>query len=289
MNAPAHIPEGVILNNPLNLEHTPGITWIGQTPDQPHPKLVKFRTIAYGYRAPNHDLLHHFKGQNPTVKQIVAVWAPAADGNDDAAYTAAVVGRTGLTGEVNLVEDMDVLLHAMTIQEQGYFPWTDADIHAGIALDGVRPQPKPAAPPATAPAAPEQPPATPVATPVPSAAPALPPWATVYPPVLDPIPIPDPAPPERPPILVTTFQPAMPPSEPVMPPTPVDAPMNPFLPSQSTTAAMGSAAAVTLLVWILSLFHVVVPPEAQTALTILISLAAGYAAKGGRAIHTEGN
>jgi hypothetical protein len=94
-----------------------------------------------------------------------------------------------------------------------------------------------------------------------------------------------------PPLVVhPVFTPPEPPPvpEPTPTPPPGDVP-NPFTPSQSTTVSVGGGGALAIvLMWALGLAHIPVTPEAAMALGVILSSLAGYVAKGGRAIHTQG-
>jgi hypothetical protein len=241
---------GLKLNNPLNIERVAGQTWIGQTYEQPDATFVNFVSPQYCYRAAARIVMRHYQPGKTLVQNVVAAWSPATAGNPVAAYVANVEQWMGHRGPLDLPAQLPELFHAMTRQEQGYCPYDDAVILEGLALDGVEPHPAEAPPP--------------VAIPVPAPV-DLPPAET-------------PEPFEDPPVVAL----------PAPTPPPVDAP-NPFVPSQSTTSSLGlGAAASVLLVWVLDQFHLHMDPEQAMAAGVVISTLAGYFAKGGRAIHTQG-
>jgi hypothetical protein len=257
-------------NNPLNIKRIPGKQFLGTIPGT--GPFEDYADPKWCYREAAKTILHHYVPGKFTVRNLVngtdtwPGWAPAKDGNPVDAYVANLVRWTGFSGPLDLPRQFPELLHAMTRQEKGSYPYPDdSPIFDGLALDGLVVEPeKPAAASSPVPA----PKPTPEATaPSPSSAAA----ADLPPEAHEPSPVPEPPP------------------EPAMPPPPVDAP-NPFTPSQSTTSSLGvGGAASILLVWVLSLWHVQMTPEQAMAAGVLISSLAGYFAKGGRSIHTQGN
>jgi hypothetical protein len=137
------IPRGVALNNPLNIERE-GIPWVGLSPDQPDSVFCKFLSVEYGFRAAFKNLRTYQLHDNVnTIRALVSRWAPPEDHNDTDGYIAAVAHRCGLDpdGAVDLTAwvDTHLIVHAMTIQEQGSFDqfFTGAQLRDGALLAGV--------------------------------------------------------------------------------------------------------------------------------------------------------
>ena len=81
-------------NNPGNLRDSSGTIW----PSLPHDSggFVIVPSASAGWDALKHDLsLKAARGM--TLEQTISAWAPAADGNNTAAYLASVAARTGLS------------------------------------------------------------------------------------------------------------------------------------------------------------------------------------------------
>jgi len=63
------------------------------------------------------------------------------------------------------------------------------------------------------------------------------------------------------------------------------APLPALTPSNSTTfSALGGALSV-IVIWVIGLFHVVIPPEVAASIAVVVSTFAGYIPRSGR-IHT---
>jgi len=126
-------PLGVRLNNPANLRsfgHTPTVLTGSGT-------FAKFPTAEAGVAAAAGNLLayqqrHHLN----TIAQIIARWAPSSE-NNTAAYIRQVSRATGFapSATLNLSDPgtMQKLLTAMISHEQGYNPYSQSIISAGIA------------------------------------------------------------------------------------------------------------------------------------------------------------
>lgn len=142
-------PRGIRNNNPGNLE---AAGWQGQTGTD--GRFATFATPQDGIRAAARNLLAYQDGHGlNTIGAIVARWAPAADGNDVAAYTASVAKETGLPADKPLdLHDsgtMMKLVTAMVSHENGQQPYPPGVIQEGVAaglgLPMLNPQSTPAA------------------------------------------------------------------------------------------------------------------------------------------------
>jgi hypothetical protein len=139
-------PIGIRLNNPTNIRSVKGQTWIGQAANQPDENFVKFVDAKYGYRASNHIIMRGWLSGRQSIKDVISHWAPPNE-NDTEAYEQAISQRINwpVGTALELPAQMPQLLHAITIQEQGFFPYTDQTIQDGITLDGggdVKKQPQ---------------------------------------------------------------------------------------------------------------------------------------------------
>lgn len=118
--AGSRAPRGIRNNNPLNLR-----SW-GSTPVV--GGYAKFATPQEGIDAAAKQLLlYQGRGIN-TLGGIVSSWAPSADGNDVAAYTADLAKQTGFGADQHLnLRDPAVLanvLSAMIRHENGQNPYS---------------------------------------------------------------------------------------------------------------------------------------------------------------------
>lgn len=133
-------PRGIRNNNPLNIRENAGTDyqWQGEAAADIDPAFEEFESPEMGYRAAVR-ILRSYAGRGiRTVGDIVATWAPATE-NDVGAYVASVVQQMGRTlagvdpgyrvqAEVDFLE----LLKAMTVHENGFNPYPDSTIIAGI-------------------------------------------------------------------------------------------------------------------------------------------------------------
>jgi hypothetical protein len=77
-----------------------------------------------------------------TIAAIIARWAPPADGNDTAAYIAAVARRMNCAADAPLdLSDrnrLQALMAAVIQQEQGAQPFTPAELAAAVVAANDR-------------------------------------------------------------------------------------------------------------------------------------------------------
>ena len=129
MGQESKLTRGVRNCNPLNIRRSQCV-WIGCLPytEQRDREYEQFRSMAYGLRAAMVLLTRYHQDHVLThVSQIVHRWAPAADGNNEEAYTKFVEAQmTGILGTDGFVpasrQALYALVTAMSRMESGYIP-----------------------------------------------------------------------------------------------------------------------------------------------------------------------
>lgn len=139
---------GVRLNNPGNLKWIPGepITPWQELTDR---KVVEtasgwfyeFRTALDGIRAAAVTLItYQDKHKIRTIARIIDRYAPTNE-NNTRAYINEVVKNTGFTAtqtlDLHAYDNIFPVLKAIIHHENGYHPYTDAQIDAGLLRAGI--------------------------------------------------------------------------------------------------------------------------------------------------------
>ena len=130
------MPRGLRNNNPGNIERTTEL-WQGVDEQQADPRFIRFKTMAYGYRA-LFKVLHTYitKYKLTTVPAILHRYAPSNENNTDA-YIRTVLNEIGGTEETIVCttneKQMKALAKAITRVENGR-SWFDTDIEEGWRL-----------------------------------------------------------------------------------------------------------------------------------------------------------
>ena len=143
------IPRGIRNSNPLNLRPGGG-AWRGLAADQSDSGYLAFQSPEFGIRAAAINLQTYAEKYGvDTLREIVARWAPAGDGNDVLAYISTVSAISGIAADEPLdmwsFEVVGKLLRAMTIQENGRsqnehtYWYDDATWERGLRLAGLSP------------------------------------------------------------------------------------------------------------------------------------------------------
>lgn len=137
------VPLGVRLNNPGNIRRSK-IQYKGLKVPQSNEEFFEFETAIYGIRAMSMDLqAYEHKDGCRTIAEIVTRWAPPTE-NKTQAYISFVENQTGIPADKDItVEDFDTcfaLIKAIIHQEQGYIPYTDAQITKALVLSGIQPK-----------------------------------------------------------------------------------------------------------------------------------------------------
>lgn len=125
---------GLLTNNPMNLEI--GQEWIGRSQKKLDSRFETFESPFWGLRAGALLLQNYQRGlAGPTklplrtIRQIISVFAPAAE-NDTEAYINFVSIETEINPDlkINLIFDLDMLreiMKSIVRFEQGHQPFAD--------------------------------------------------------------------------------------------------------------------------------------------------------------------
>lgn len=128
-------PRGIRNNNPGNLENN-GIDWVGLSSAQNDPRFYQFSEPKYGIRALARTLKTYYEkyGIN-TIEGIVHRWAPAHENN-----TQSYISHVSQVLNVEPDQPFQVtaylvpLAEAIIIHENGYNPYSMAEIEQGVSL-----------------------------------------------------------------------------------------------------------------------------------------------------------
>lgn len=133
---------GIKNNNPGNIERNT-IKWQGMAPDQSgDSRFIVFADPKWGIRAIAKILNNYAKGDVDTIKEIISKWAPPSENNTQA-YINAVAAEVKKDPNVELDDPvtkripsyiMAELVHAIIMHENGYCPYTAAQILEGVEL-----------------------------------------------------------------------------------------------------------------------------------------------------------
>lgn len=121
------LPRGLRNNNPLNLRISNN-TWLGKVKNNTDGAFEQFITLEYGLRAAMRNIktiIDRRKKlkQRTTIANLIHIWAPASDNNNEQAYCAAIEKYT--TFKPTYVIDIKnknhfcMLIHAMVRVENG--------------------------------------------------------------------------------------------------------------------------------------------------------------------------
>lgn len=135
---------GIRNNNPGNIRFNRGNNWVGQTGRGEGGQFSAFDTPENGVRAIGRLLQTYDRQGVNTLSGIARKWAPASDGNDEAAYIRTLQRATGLnaTQKINMQDPatLQAIIRGIITQENGGAGSriTDAQVQAGVraALGG---------------------------------------------------------------------------------------------------------------------------------------------------------
>lgn len=122
-------------NNPGNIRHVQGVTWRGQSVDQPDDAFVTFDDPVYGIRAIVRIMRSYERQGLNTIAEAIDRWAPPNENNSDA-YVTDVCTRIGCEPDdhVDFNAVMAQLVKAIIHHENGENIYTDDQVNQGIAL-----------------------------------------------------------------------------------------------------------------------------------------------------------
>lgn len=128
-------PRGIRNNNPGNIRRT-GDHWQGLKSRQTDSEFFQFKEAFYGIRAMAVIIDNYKKQGFLTIDQIINRWAPSTE-NNTSAYIDTVYRHTKFPrGHVPLRSNGDyvTLIKAIIKHENGFNPYSDRTIKAGIML-----------------------------------------------------------------------------------------------------------------------------------------------------------
>jgi hypothetical protein len=126
---------GERLNNPGNIRHVIGTTWLGQSAEQLDESFVTFDDPVFGFRAMTRIFLSYERRGIDTLSEAIDRWAPPNENNSQA-YIEDVCEHCAISSDasVSLTSIMPQLNKAVTWHEQGGCIYSDDQITQGIAL-----------------------------------------------------------------------------------------------------------------------------------------------------------
>lgn len=124
---------GLRNNNPGNIIDD-GTAWEGLDSPRNDGTFLRFTDVSYGIRAMARTLSNYIAldGVPSTVDALIRRWSKT----DQDAYVTNVSRALGVdpTATIDLASSLPVMIPAMISQENGFNPYSDATIAAGIAL-----------------------------------------------------------------------------------------------------------------------------------------------------------
>ena len=121
------LPRGIRNNNPLNLRISNN-PWLGKVKNNTDGAFEQFTAIEYGLRAAFRNIQTIVKRRErnhltTTIKDLIHIWAPASDGNNETVYCKTIADKTALqpNDTINLKSKnfMCLLVYGMAWQENG--------------------------------------------------------------------------------------------------------------------------------------------------------------------------
>lgn len=121
------LPRGLRNNNPLNLRISNN-QWLGKVRFNTDGAFEQFTSIEYGIRAGFKNIQaivrrRASESQSTTIRELVHIWAPAADGNNEIAYCKTIADKTGLQPndiiDIKKKNFMCLLVYGMVCVENG--------------------------------------------------------------------------------------------------------------------------------------------------------------------------
>lgn len=114
---------GKRINNPLNIRYSPSNNWRGS--EGVECGFVKFKNMAYGFRAAFITLTNYIKNGHNTLESIIRRWAPPCENNTEN-YISFVEKETLIPRDLELTDisihdywTKIIIIQAMAIMESG--------------------------------------------------------------------------------------------------------------------------------------------------------------------------
>lgn len=137
------LPRGIRNNNPLNIRYVRKNNWQGRAPQKKDNAFEEFRSMAFGYRAAFMLMHKYIRLYNlHSIYDVVARWAPTADGNDVMNYAGRVSEKTswGIFTDIEWTDWRFMVKMAVAMAEvengvcMSYTPAVEGYISAAKAL-----------------------------------------------------------------------------------------------------------------------------------------------------------
>lgn len=111
---------GIRQKNPFNIRRSSSC-WLGLSASQSSEYFCSFIDFEYGIRAGLYLLTkYRFVYGLKSIDSILSRWAPPTE-NDTLSYIRFVKAYARLTNDINTINDLYCLAHAMCLIESGYF------------------------------------------------------------------------------------------------------------------------------------------------------------------------
>lgn len=93
----SQLPRGIRNNNPLNLRKSNN-EWLGKVEPSKDKAFEQFLTMEHGIRAAMKNIAtivnrRKGNGEDTRISDLIHIWAPNSDGNNEAAYLAVVLKK----------------------------------------------------------------------------------------------------------------------------------------------------------------------------------------------------
>ena len=125
--AKENIPRGIRNNNPLNLRISSN-AWLGKVKNNTDGSFEQFTTIEYGLRAAFLNIKKIVARRSrillrTSIRNLIHIWAPSSDGNNEQAYVNGIADKTGLqpndTVDIKSKNFLCLLVYGMAWVENG--------------------------------------------------------------------------------------------------------------------------------------------------------------------------
>ena len=102
----SQLPRGIKNNNPLNLRKSNN-NWVGKIEPSKDKAFEQFLTMEHGIRAAMKNIAtivnrRKKNGEETRISDLIHVWAPNSDGNNETAYLAVVLKKAKFSCDENI-------------------------------------------------------------------------------------------------------------------------------------------------------------------------------------------